>query len=117
MNEFKYLKDAQCVRFDAGDVTTWHVFASEKDANRWKQRLGLAAAFLSGIDADALITFRGIAVIYTEGPCTLVKLRSQEKLENTWTECADLEEAEMRVLGRIAELRACEDFCCGDEYD
>lgn len=42
MNEFKYLKDAQCVRFDAGDVTTWHVFASEKDANRWKQRLGLA---------------------------------------------------------------------------
>ena len=52
-------------------------------------------------------------MIYTEGPCTLVKLRSQEKLENTWTECADLEEAEMRVLGRIAELRACEDFGWG----
>ena len=110
ISKFKYLKDAQCVRFDAGDVTTWHVFASEKDAKRWKQRLGLAAAFLSGIDADALITFRGIAVIYTEGPCTLVKLRGEGGLAQTWLDCADLEEAEMRVLGRLADLRACEDF-------
>lgn len=120
MNEFKYLKEAQCVRFDNGVGTAWHVFASEEDAKRWKRILCLSAESLCGFDYKDFLKFRGVAVIYTEGTegyCALLKLRSPKKVARTWTVCADLEEAEMRVLGRIAELRACKDFCDGDEYD
>lgn len=54
--------------------------------------------------------FGGVAVIHLDGPCTIVKLRNQTEVDNTWVDCTDLEEAEMRVLGRLADLRACEDF-------
>lgn len=110
ISKFKYLKDAQCVRFDVGDLIVWHVFASEKDAERWERRLRNSAAFLSGVDADTFIRFRGVAVIHLDGPCTIVKLRNQTEVDNTWVDCTDQEEAEMRVLGRLADLRACEDF-------
>lgn len=119
MNEFKYLKEAQCVRFDNGVCTAFHVFASEEDAKRWKRILCLSAESLCGFDYKDFLKFRGVAVIYTEGTegtegyCALLKLRSLKKVAKTWTTCRDLEEAEMRVLGRIAELRASEDFWWG----
>lgn len=116
MNEFKYLKEAQCVRFDNGVGTAFHVFASEEDAKRWKRILCLSAESLCGFDYKDFLKFRGVAVIYTEGTegyCALLKLRSLKKVAKTWTTCRDLEEAEMRVLGRIAELRASEDFWWG----
>lgn len=115
MNEFKYLKEAQCVRFDNGVGTAWHVFASEEDAKQWKRILCSAAKSLCR-DYKDFLKCRGVAVIYTEGTegtesyCALLKLRSPKKVARTWTVCADLEEAEMRVLGRIAELRACKDI-------
>lgn len=117
MNEFKYLKEAQCVRFDNGVGTAWHVFASEEDAKRWKRILCLAAKSLCGFDYKDFLTFRGVAVIYAEGASALVKLRGAEELAKTWLDCADLEDAETRVLRRIDELRECEAFCGGDEYD
>lgn len=117
MNEFKYLKEAQCVRFDNGVGTAFHVFASEEDANQWKHLMHLGDAELCGVNSDMFFEARGVAVIYTDGTSALVKLRGEEDLAQTWLDCADLEDAETRVLRRIDELRECKDFCEGDEYD
>lgn len=117
MNEFKYLKEAQCVRFDNGVGTAFHVFASEEDATQWKRLMLLGDAELCGVTPEMFFDARGVAVIFAEGTSALVKLRGAEELAQTWLECADLEDAETRVLRRIDELRECKEFCGGDEYD
>lgn len=108
--KFKYLTDAQCVRFENWGSVTWHVFASEEAANQWKHLMLLGNAELCGVSSDMFFDARGVAVIYTEGTSVLVKLRGEEDLAQTWLDCADLEDAETRVLRRIDELRECEDF-------
>lgn len=117
MNEFKYLKEAQCVRFENWGSVTWHVFENEEDALRWKLKLVEWNANLRGVNSTMLFNARGVAVIYAEGSYACVKLRGAKGLSRTWLACADLKDAETRVLRRIDELRECKDFCDGDEYD
>lgn len=105
MNEFKYLKDAQCARFNDCGGITWHVFENEEDALRWKLKLVEWNANLRGVNSTMFFNARGVAVIYAEGPYACVKLRGAKALSRVWSECKDLEDAETRVLGRIAELQ------------
>lgn len=105
MNEFKYLKDAQCVRFNDCGGITWHVFENEEDALRWKRKLVEWNATLWGVDSTTFFRSRGVAVIYAEGPYVRVKLRGAKILSRTWSECKDLEDAETRVIRRIVELQ------------
>lgn len=113
--KFKHLTDAQCVQFENWGAVTWHVFASEEDATQWKHLMWLGDAELCGVNSDMFFEARGVAVIFAEGASALVKLRGEEDLAQTWLACADLEDAETRVLRRIDELRDCEDFCRGGE--
>lgn len=115
--KFKHLTDAQCVQFENWGSVTWHVFASEEDATQWKHLMHLGDAELCGVNSDMFFEARGVAVIYTDGTSALVRLRGAEDLAQTWLDCADLEDAETRVLRRIDELRECKEFCGGDEYD
>ena len=115
--KFKHLTDAQCVQFENWGAVTWHVFASEEDALRWKHLMHLGDAELCGVNSDMFFEARGVAVIFAEGASALVKLRGEEDLAQTWLACADLEDAETRVLRRIDELRECADFCGGGAYD
>lgn len=114
--KFKHLTDAQCVQFVRWGSVTWHVFASEEDAIQWKRLILLGDAELCGVSPEMFFDARGVAVIYAEGASALVKLRGAEELAKTWLDCADLEDAEARVLRRIDELRECEDFCGGEEW-
>lgn len=93
------------------------MFASEEDATQWKHLMHLGDAELCGVSSDMFFEARGVAVIFAEGASALVRLRGAEDLSQTWLACADLEDAETRVLRRIDELRECEDFCDRDEYD
>lgn len=115
--KFKHLTDTQCVQFENWGSVTWHVFENEEDAIQWKRLMLLGDAELCGVSPEMFFDARGVAVIYTEGTSALVKLRGVEELAQTWLDCVDLEDAETRVLRRIDELRECEDFCGGDEYD
>lgn len=105
MNEFKYLKDAQCVRFNDCGCITWHVFENEEDAIKWELKLVEWNANLWGADPTMFFNARGVALIMANSTEVLVKLRGAKILSRTWSECKDLEDAEMRVLGRIAELQ------------
>ncbi len=105
MNEFKYLKDAQCVRFNDCGRITWHVFENEEDALRWKRKLVEWNANLWGVDGTAFFMSRGIALIRANSTGVYVRLRGAKILSRTWSECKDLEDAETRVLRRIVELQ------------
>lgn len=105
MNEFKYLKDAQCVRFNDCGRITWHVFENEEDALRWKLNLVEWTANLWGVDPMTFFNARGVALIRANSTEVLVKLRRAKTLSRVWSECKDLEDAETRVLRRIVELQ------------
>lgn len=105
MNEFKYLKDAQCVRFNDCGCITWHVFENEEDAIQWKLKLVEWNANLWGVVAETFFRSRGIALIMANSTEVLVKLRGHKIMSRTWSECKDLEDAETRVLRRIVELQ------------
>lgn len=105
MNEFKYLKDAQCVRFNDCGSITWHVFENEEDALRWELKLVEWNANLRGVNSTMFFNARGVAVIYAEGSYACVKLRGAKGLSRTWSKYKDLEDAETRVIRRIVELQ------------
>ena len=105
MNEFKYIKDAQCVRFnDRGDIT-WHVFENEEDAIQWKLKLVGWNANLWEVDSMTFFNARGVALIRANINGVYVKLRGAKILSRTWSDCKDLEDAETRVLRRLVELQ------------
>lgn len=105
MNEFKYLKDAQCVRFNDCGCITWHVFENEEDAIQWKLKLVEWNANLWRVDGTAFFMSRGVALIRVNSTGVYVKLRGAKILARTWSECADLEDAETRVIRRIVGLQ------------
>ena len=105
MNEFKYLKDAQCVRFNDCGCITWHVFENEEDAIQWKLKLVEWNANLWGADSEAFVMSRGVALIRANSTEVLVNLRGAKRLSRTWSKCKDLEDAETRVIRRIVELQ------------
>lgn len=113
ITKLKHLTDAQCVR---GSIT-WHVFENVKDAFRWESKLVHQNAFLYGVVPMTFFDARAGALIYAEGPSARVKLRGSKRIASIWSVCYSLEDAETRVLRRIDELRECEAFCGGDEYD
>lgn len=105
MNEFKYLKDAQCVRFNDCGCITWHVFENEEDAIQWKLKLVEWNANLWSVDSMTFFMSRGVALIRANSTGVFVKLRGAKILARTWSECKDLADAETRVLRRIVELQ------------
>lgn len=105
MNEFKYLKDAQCVRFNDCGCITWHVFENEEDAIQWKLKLVVWNANLWGVDSTEFFDARGVALIRANSTKVLVNLRGAKSFSRTWSECKDLKDAETRVIRRIVELQ------------
>ena len=105
MNEFKYLKNAQCVRFNDCGGITWNVFENEEDAIQWKLKLVEWNANLWGVDPETFVRSRGVALIMANSTEVLVKLRGAKILSRTWSECKDLADAETRVIRRIVELQ------------